>query len=318
MVQYVITPWRDRGELLRVRQQLYPSGASINDEDRRHAVARVSVWVQRGNCPHLVESTAILTSARLNDVSANSNYCIRAAYSAAFSRSAVSISLLLVRFMTDSGFRFVTGLLDSHQDKRRKLSMYSVAKTIGLPATFVELRHQATHEELPSISKLRTSTQKALQWIWDYYWAKLAEDPEHADDCKAYLERLVRETDTGIRLEMEAKLSGWNQNKLLSTLLEIDEETEDPQVLLASCTLYQKLLGGTDSDESDTEGVLNTTTENLDDIIAELATMEDNLSTTSDDNVEVKNCSPPEDVTPGKGWAKWEGPWIPTPIGTIL
>jgi ribosomal biogenesis protein LAS1 len=36
----------------------------------------------------MVESTAILTSAILNDIPANSNYCVRAAYSAAFSRLA--------------------------------------------------------------------------------------------------------------------------------------------------------------------------------------------------------------------------------------
>ena len=87
MVQYVITPWRDRGELLQVRQQLYQvSGGPKNDAERRQAVAVVSVWMQRGNCPHLVESTAILTSAILNDVPGNSAYCVRAAYSAAFCR----------------------------------------------------------------------------------------------------------------------------------------------------------------------------------------------------------------------------------------
>lgn len=87
MVQYVITPWRNHGELLRLRQQLYSgSGKRVNDSSRRHAVAQVSVWMQRGNCPHLVESTAILTSAVLNDVPGNSAYCVRAAYSAAFCR----------------------------------------------------------------------------------------------------------------------------------------------------------------------------------------------------------------------------------------
>jgi len=86
MVQYVITPWRDRDELLQVRGMLYPGdGKQVRDEEKRLAVARVSVWMQRGNCPHLVESTAILTAA-LNDVSGNSTYCVRAAYAAAFCR----------------------------------------------------------------------------------------------------------------------------------------------------------------------------------------------------------------------------------------
>jgi ribosomal biogenesis protein LAS1 len=97
MVQYVITPWRNRQELLHIRDLLYPEKSSSVegadrteqdvDERKMHAVANVSVWVQRGNCPHLVESTAILMSAVLNDVPGNSTYCVRAAYAAAFCRS---------------------------------------------------------------------------------------------------------------------------------------------------------------------------------------------------------------------------------------
>jgi hypothetical protein len=179
MVQYVLTPWRDRHELLLVRRQFYAlaprhgvdddtdagvgvagesegegaswlgggrlqisggagggssSGSSSrlagvpvpadNDDDReghhddrgaladddaqrreekmrrrrqqqhRQAVARVSMWMQRGNCPHMVESTALLTAAMLSDEdadlavdsAASAAYATRAAYSAAFSR----------------------------------------------------------------------------------------------------------------------------------------------------------------------------------------------------------------------------------------
>jgi hypothetical protein len=125
MVNYVFTPWRDRHELLLVRQQLYASFEGITaggttttttkelhqttlggvsrqedeakTEDTRReqhrAVARVSMWMQRGNCPHMVESTALLMAAMLNDQdaarkenAASSTYAIRAAYSAAFSR----------------------------------------------------------------------------------------------------------------------------------------------------------------------------------------------------------------------------------------
>lgn len=88
MVQYVITPWRTRRELIQVREKLYQNikEAPLDDTSRRQAVCLVSVWMQRGNCPHLVESTAIITSAILNDVPGNSSYCVRAAYSAAFCR----------------------------------------------------------------------------------------------------------------------------------------------------------------------------------------------------------------------------------------
>lgn len=161
MVQYVFTPWRDRHELLLVRDQFYGSealtraaaggtpssriqggrasgrrveevagrdtcaeerrgeGEGLNqgdagrrttaaataandyqissreqgDQDEQHkAVGRVSMWMQRGNCPHMVESTALLMAAVLSDEAAAagnagaSTYAVRAAYAAAFSR----------------------------------------------------------------------------------------------------------------------------------------------------------------------------------------------------------------------------------------
>ncbi|KAK1778327.1 Las1-like-domain-containing protein [Copromyces sp. CBS 386.78] len=174
-----------------------PEGEGQQPQDRdqrRLAVARVSMWMQRGNCPHMVESTALLMAAILSDEEQtgiagtgtgtsgtsvgmgmdgfsgsgsgigvmSSSYAVRAAYSAAFSR-------------------FVTGLLDSHQDKQRKMSMYGVAKSVGLPATFVELRHQATHEQLPSLTRLRTAAKKGLGWIWEYYWKHLPEVEDGAN-----------------------------------------------------------------------------------------------------------------------------------------
>lgn len=100
MVQYIFTPWRDQRELLNVRRQLYPKPNSKTSPEKRladtqEAIARVSMWMQRGNCPHLVESTALLQAAIESDrlaaresglVASSGAYAVRAAYSAAFSR----------------------------------------------------------------------------------------------------------------------------------------------------------------------------------------------------------------------------------------
>lgn len=71
------------------------------------------------------------------------------------------------------GHRFVTGLVDSEQDARYKATMYAKAKQIGLPASFVELRHEATHGDLPSLIVLRKAAEKALEWLWNDYWKYL-------------------------------------------------------------------------------------------------------------------------------------------------
>ncbi|KAL9096885.1 MAG: hypothetical protein Q9165_000849 [Trypethelium subeluteriae] len=156
MRQYIITPWREKSELLCVRRQLYQLEDSVAVNQRRDAVNLVGAWKIRGNLPHAVESTALLVDAILHhDISKNSIFSIRAVYSAAFCR-------------------FVTGFCDS-SSRGINLSMYSVAREIDMPASFVELRHEATHEELPSLGRLERNAKAGLDWLWNFYWKKLDE-----------------------------------------------------------------------------------------------------------------------------------------------
>ena len=48
--------------------------------------------------------------------------------------------------------------------------MYQKATKIGLPASFVELRHEATHGDLPSLIVLRRAAERALEWLYNDYW----------------------------------------------------------------------------------------------------------------------------------------------------
>ena len=50
-----------------------------------------------------------------------------------------------------------------------------MAKQIGLPALFVDIRHEATHGDMPSLTNLRNAAQTALQWLWNDYWKGLGE-----------------------------------------------------------------------------------------------------------------------------------------------
>ncbi|KAM0345204.1 hypothetical protein ACHAPU_006841 [Fusarium lateritium] len=310
MVQYVFTPWRDRYELLLVREQMYTgittsqdstqkSGQNANQAEdganvrtprgtdnketrkRQHqAVARVLMWVQRGNCPHMVESTALLMAAMLSDQEAAAtenaalSASIRGTYSAAFSR-------------------FVTGLLDSHQDKQRKQSMYSIAKTIGLPATFVELRHQSTHEQLPSLTKLRTATKKALLWIWDYYWKQLGEDS--SDPCRKAVLRYLGEGDQTKLRAIAEEFGRWPKERVLKTVQEVRGSLPGNQVFLKCAELTQRIQG-TDKDKKSVG----------------IGAMD----------MAMKNTEPDADAGDGDegddfGWSQFEGTWKPKPIGIV-
>ncbi|EGE07578.1 hypothetical protein TEQG_06492 [Trichophyton equinum CBS 127.97] len=87
-----ITPWKELSQLVSVRDQFYRK--SDDGEDRRaKACSLVWVWKLRGNLPHAVEATALLTDAILHDdPDKNSIFSIRAAYSLAFCRQGLTVS----------------------------------------------------------------------------------------------------------------------------------------------------------------------------------------------------------------------------------
>ncbi|KAL8950829.1 MAG: hypothetical protein Q9222_003150 [Ikaeria aurantiellina] len=59
--------------------------------------------------------------------------------------------------------------------------MFDNARSIELPASFVELRHEATHGDLPSLVVLRQASEKALDWLWHHYWKHLNERVKSSD-----------------------------------------------------------------------------------------------------------------------------------------
>lgn len=316
MVQFIFTPWRNRRELLQVREHLYPQkfDASENENKawrrKKHAVDRVALWVWRGGCPHLVESTALLASAALSDLSSTGegqSFAARAAYSAAFSR-------------------FVTGLLDSHQDRARKMSMYGVAKSVGLPATFVELRHQATHEQLPSLTRLRAAADKALDWIWDYYWQHLpdAEDiappapistaaavEETDDECHKDLAPCLETEDAEVRaLLLGEVLAKHGEELVLSTLNGI--AAQDTSVLKRTT----KLIGEVLSREIQIKEVSPARPKDVDQLRAELGKAWEevkdlDMATDESDAEEASVAKPPP------SWFLYDESWVPKPIGEV-
>jgi ribosomal biogenesis protein LAS1 len=197
--------------------------------------------------------------------------------------------------------------------------MYSIAKTIGLPATYVELRHQATHEELPSLSKLRTATQKALRWIWDYYWVHLTVDNSANSDCKAFLKKLVGEKNDRARWEIETSLNNWDDDQLLGALIEIQEETDETEILLRAIRLHRSIMNGMIKvAEKKEKQSLEKQNVDIEAVRDEMSRMESELDKDGDVDSVPKDSKMIVHMESGaKGWSKWEGPWIPKPIGVV-
>jgi hypothetical protein len=57
--------------------------------------------------------------------------------------------------------RFVNGYVDAMQTSNTAKSIaYLAVEKLGMPIWFVELRHTATHDYLPSLTILRNATQQ--------------------------------------------------------------------------------------------------------------------------------------------------------------
>ncbi len=124
---------------------------------QQHALKIVAMWRQRGDIPHSIESTANFIEIQLQDPFFNHTQS---------SSSANSLRMLYSMAI----IRAVNGLVDPGQQSYFAQSVLVLAERLGLPGWIVELRHDGTHKQLPSISVLREATQYMLGWYNRNYW----------------------------------------------------------------------------------------------------------------------------------------------------
>jgi Las1-like protein len=109
---------------------------------------KLSAWRFMMPLPHALESLlSILVAVRQDNTS---DICL-------------SSSLSLRQSYATALVRLVNGLVDPLQSGTYARSILSIAAQIGLPAWLVELRHAATHEDLPSLELLRDGAKEVSE-----------------------------------------------------------------------------------------------------------------------------------------------------------
>lgn len=94
--------------------------------------------------PHALESTLSLLVVITQDHSVK----------------AQGVQLSLRQSYSSAIIRLVNGLVDPLQFGAYARSIASIANQLGLPSWLVELRHAATHEDLPSVELLREAARE--------------------------------------------------------------------------------------------------------------------------------------------------------------
>lgn len=141
----------------------------------------------------------------------------------------------------------MTGLVDSKIQGPRK-TMFQRAVDLGLPASFVELRHEATHREPPSLVVLRKASQRSLEWLWDNYWAGIDElgdvpTTERSDiaSIRSALGDILRKHSTGPE-QSQKKRKRDEDDALATQLVSICAASDEGVKLLPAFFLEESVL----------------------------------------------------------------------------
>ena len=173
-------PWASWDEWLHTYRCLYPhsgedgsEGASRRASKRRivQALDTIDAWRLRGRVPMAVEATGTLKRLELlddaeeegeKDTDTDKGKGTNKNKNADVQSLRLQYSLAIVRF--------VNGVADAGQKGRVAASVASLAHQAGLSRLLVDIRHESTHNELPTLRVLRLGARQALEWLRHRYW----------------------------------------------------------------------------------------------------------------------------------------------------
>lgn len=202
-----ITAYKSVDDLVTLKSWFYPQKSQNGPDLRQRAVRRVRAFASRGRVPHAVEMTSLLISTKLMDEDNKTDMLVlQLAYAMAI-------------------IRFVNGLLDPLQLSTYAMPLTHLAKSIGVPNYFVELRHMGTHDGLPSLSLLRIACARALQWLHDAYWVSINDHCVGTNEEQALDEReptSIREQNPYLTRQEKAKIREEQEKKIAADIV-LDE-----------------------------------------------------------------------------------------------
>ena len=65
--------------------------------------------------------------------------------------------------------RLVNGVVENEQRGQYAQAVSTIAERVGLPRELVDLRHEATHGDLPSLTRLKSAASVALNWLHNHW-----------------------------------------------------------------------------------------------------------------------------------------------------
>ncbi|OAY74823.1 Ribosomal biogenesis protein LAS1L [Ananas comosus] len=152
---YKLVPWSSWDQWDFVREHLFsPSPDSV-----AAALRRISAWRSRGSLPIPIDVTAAFVEAQQKDP-----FFRKGPEDDALTSEEMLASLYSMAIM-----RLVNCYVE-HAHKKTGRSISELADAVGIPRVLVDIRHESSHRDLPSLRLVRLASMKALDWLKSNYW----------------------------------------------------------------------------------------------------------------------------------------------------
>lgn len=150
-----LVPWQNWDEWRFVNDLLF----SEDKNQKFLGVQYVHAWRARGPIPHYIDITAQLIQFYEKYLFLDKNYFERAKSEEEMKHEGASIII-----------RFVNGIVDANQKGSVADSVTFIANKVGLHRMFVDIRHDGTHNDLPSWEILGLAVSNAIDYLSETYW----------------------------------------------------------------------------------------------------------------------------------------------------
>mmetsp|Transcript_3412 Transcript_3412/g.11548 ORF Transcript_3412/g.11548 Transcript_3412/m.11548 type:complete len:710 (-) Transcript_3412:481-2610(-) len=154
-------------------------------KNKRRALEIVQMWRVRGRVPLAIDAHAQIVELQLMDEEVMREKKRR--------RNESTLRLSYAMTLT----RLVNGICDPSQKGKFAMSVQTLATQLNVPRTLVDIRHDSTHNQLPSIQRLRKASEDAIGWLDANYWERQKRKLEHVTEEMRLVIRAMVECERG-------------------------------------------------------------------------------------------------------------------------
>ncbi|KAL3516425.1 hypothetical protein ACH5RR_023327 [Cinchona calisaya] len=152
---FKLVPWKNWDEWDFVRISLFSS----SPQSVASALHRITAWRSRGCLPVVVEVTASIIEIQQKDPFFRND----------LPGEAMDSEEMLAMLYCMAIMRLVNGIIEKTR-KKTEVSIAEAAGAVGIPRMLIDIRHEGSHRDLPSLHLVRLASVKALDWLKAYYW----------------------------------------------------------------------------------------------------------------------------------------------------